>query len=79
MKTKRITLFPINRGPLMNLPKFSPGFPAKKVVHQPVSFEEEKNFLVNAGVPEPFAEITATIMTRFPKEKRPKHQMICKN
>ncbi|QAV27680.1 NAD(P)-dependent oxidoreductase [Neobacillus thermocopriae] len=33
----------------------------KKVVHQPVSFEEEKNILVNAGLPEPIAELTAVI------------------
>lgn len=33
----------------------------KKVVHQSVLFEEEKNILVNAGVPEPFAELTAAI------------------
>lgn len=39
----------------------------KKVVHQPVSFEEEKNFLVNAGVPEPFAEITAAIYDAISK------------
>ncbi|GEN36144.1 SDR family oxidoreductase [Aneurinibacillus danicus] len=33
----------------------------KKVVHQSVSFEEERNILVNAGVPEPFAVLTAVI------------------
>jgi NAD(P)H dehydrogenase (quinone) len=33
----------------------------KKVVHQSVSFEEEKNILVNAGLPEPIAELMAGI------------------
>jgi len=33
----------------------------KKVVHQSVSFEEEKTILIKAGVPEPFAELTAVI------------------
>jgi NAD(P)H dehydrogenase (quinone) len=30
-------------------------------VHKSVSFEEEKNILVNAGLPEPIAELTAVI------------------
>ncbi|MNI55878.1 hypothetical protein D3C73_1108540 [compost metagenome] len=33
----------------------------KKVVHQSVSFEEEKRILVQAGMPESFAETAAFI------------------
>lgn len=41
----------------------------KSVVHQSVSFEEEKNILVRAGMPESFAETTAFIYTTIAEGK----------
>lgn len=41
----------------------------KSVVHQSVSFEEEKNILVRAGMPESFAETTAFIYNTIAEGK----------
>ena len=59
MKTSHTTLFPMRRGPSTILARIISEAAGKNVVYQPVSYEEQKGMLVQAGLPEPVADMIA--------------------
>ena len=60
-KTNRITLLPTETWSFGELARIISEAAGKNVVYQPVSYEEQKGMLVQAGLPDPVADMIAGI------------------